>query len=89
MGLSLPDKYDSKNLDRAVAAYRAEADRWDWRFSGDGYELIRNSSPRNDIIAEQYMEIIPLRRCPSNARAQKWLETFRGRAAMRAALEKL
>lgn len=79
-------------LDRMYAAYVAEYDRWDWRARerkrGSPYELIRNTSPENDIIDDSWMEIITFtkRECENLAQIQNWLETFRGRAAMKAGL---
>ncbi len=79
-------------FDAMQAAYKAEYDRWDWRARekkrGSPYEIVRNSSPNNDIIDDTYFEIIMLtkRECENIAQAENWLEAYRGRAAMRAAL---
>lgn len=85
-----------ENIDNAVNAYQREHDRWDWRCNvnkkrGSVYELVRNSSPDNDINADEYFEITTFskRECPDRHYADMWLNTYRGRAAMRAALEAL
>lgn len=78
-------------LDRCHAAYQAEYDRWCWRrkTDKDGFELVRNSSPENNINADEYFEVTNLtkRECADSDDARSWLRTYRGRAAMRAALE--
>lgn len=84
-----------ETLDAADTAYRAEYDRWCWRRSiiagSYRFELVRNSSPNNDINADEYFEITTLtkRECRDRHEAEAWLGTYRGRAAMRAALETL
>lgn len=84
-----------ENIDNAVTAYQAEYDRWDMlyrlRLRGSPHVLIRNTSPNNDIITEHYQEVITFskRECPDRSYAEMWLNTYRGRAAMRAALEAL
>lgn len=81
---------DDDTLDRCDSAYQAEYDRWCWR-RNSGFELVRNSSPKNDINADEYFEIISLtkRECKNGDDAESWLNTYRGRAAMKAALEAL
>lgn len=84
-------------LDRCEAAYRNEYDRWCVRRnkslakSGkyDRYELVRNTSPNGDIVSEDCQEVTLLthREAASYTDAEGWLNTYRGRAAMRAALE--
>lgn len=73
--------------------YWAEYSRWCWRRAirnGDyRFELVRNTSPRNDIIADEYTEITSLtkRECRDRHDVESWLNTYRGRAAMKATLE--
>lgn len=81
-----------KRLDRMIALYVNEYDRWCWRYkAGGNFELVRNSSPNNDINADHYFEITTLtaRECRDRHAAEAWLQTYARRAAMRAALEAL
>lgn len=84
---------DETTLDKCQEAYQAEYDRWCWRHraGGTGFELVRNTSPGNNIIALEHQEIIKLWKseCRDKHDAECWLNTFRGRAAMKAALEAL
>lgn len=85
---------DDDKLDAMDSAYKAEHDRWCWRRKipqGKGFELVRNSSPGNNIIGDDYMEITNLtkRECPTSDHAEEWLDAFAGRAAMEAALKAL
>lgn len=84
---------DENVLDKCQEAYQAEYDRWCWRrrAGGTGFELVRDSSPNGDINAEEYQEITKLWKseCRDKQDAECWLNTFRGRAAMKAALEAL
>lgn len=89
-------KPSPEGIDRMVAAYRAEADRWCWRYrvphdKRGSFELVRNSSPKNDINADEYFQITLLsrRECADRHHAEGRLRTYRGRAAMIAALEAL
>lgn len=81
---------DDDAIDRMNAAYWAEYERWCWRRKAvkDGFELVRNSSPNNDIIADEYNEITNLtkRECRDRDEAEAWYQTYAKRAAMRAAL---
>lgn len=84
-------------LDCMNWAYRNEYARWTERArivtSGQRcqWELVRNTSPNNDISADAFHEITKLdaRSCKSRDDAQSWLRTYAGRAAMRAAMEQL
>lgn len=79
------------------ALFWTEYDRWCERRirtpagKPDRWELVRNTSPNNDIIDESYQEIITLtaRECRDSIDAEAWKNTFANRAAMRAALEAL
>jgi hypothetical protein len=81
-------------IDRMNAAYWAEYERWVWRRKinrKDGFELVRNSSPNNDIVSDEYNEITNLtkRECKDSYSADEWYQTYARRAAMRAALGEL
>jgi acetone carboxylase gamma subunit len=81
-------------LDRAAVAFREESDRWCWRrniIDGNHFEIVRNSSPNNDISDDQYFQIIRLtkRECRDRHEAEIFLRTYRDRAAMLAALKAL
>ena len=84
------EDHDLARLDEANAAYKAEYDRWCVRRKThkDGYELVRNTSPHNDLVSDDFMDVIPLtkREAPTHDHAEEWLDTVRGRAAMAAAL---
>lgn len=86
-------KPSEEAIDRAVAAFDAETARWCWRRGpfNEGFELVRNSSPKNDINADEYFQIVKLtkRECVDRHEAEGWCNTYRGRAAMLAALEVL
>lgn len=86
-----PRDDNSVMLDRAVDAFHAEADRWNSRWNDRAYELVRNSSPDNDICDEEYSEIIRFTKyeCPDGPHAYALLNTYRDRAAMLAALRAL
>src|SRR6185369_15789973 len=47
-------------LDRMSDAFHAEADRWCYRRDGEHFILVRNSSPKNDIMADEYFQITRL-----------------------------
>jgi hypothetical protein len=93
----MPQYVNDARLDRMNALYVIEYDRWCSRYNelalkGRGrWELVRNSSPNNDINADEYFEITGFtrRECRDRHDAEMWLETFARRAAMRAALETL
>lgn len=80
-------------IDRMMAAFNREHERWCWRrvLDKSGFELVRNSSPKNNINADEYFQITPLskRYCSDRHEAEMWLGIWRGRAAMVAALEAL
>jgi len=87
------DLDDDDFLDRCVAAYCAEYDRWCWRRAQPRvvkaeipkktrYELVRNTSPNTQEIFK-----LSKSECKDHHDAEAWLNTMRGRAAMRAALE--
>ncbi len=88
-------EFDDDTLDRCETAYQAEYERWCWRraiIAGNyRFELVRNSSPNNDINADEYNEITMLtkRECNDKHSAESWIITYRGRAAMKAALNAL
>lgn len=77
-------------LDRCEAAYRAEHDRWCWRRkpNNSGFQLVRDTSPKGDINAEEYQDITNLtkRECRDSDDAESWLNTYRGRASIAAVL---
>lgn len=85
----LRDDHDA--LDNMNAAYWAEHDRWCSRRKGigEGFELVRNTSPGNDIVDESYQALIHLskRECRDRHDAAMWLQTYARRAAMQKALE--
>jgi hypothetical protein len=82
-------------IDILHGAYQLEYDRWIMRYNpkkrGSGWELVRNTSPGNDIIGEEYQEIVTFtrRECRDKTDAVAWLNTYRGRAAVSALLEQL
>lgn len=80
-----------EQLDRMSDAFHAEADRWCWRRNDQHYELVRNSSPKNNIIDDEFMQITRLtkRECRDRYAAEVFLNTYRDRAAMLAALKAL
>jgi len=80
-----------EQLDRASNAFHAEADRWCYRRDGDHFILVRNSSPDNDIMADEYFQITRLTKREARTRddAEAFLNTYRDRAAMLAALKAL
>lgn len=77
---------DDETLDRCSSAYDVEYTRWGWRrrITKDGFELYR-------IAGDDDVEITTLgkRECKDKIDAEAWLGTYRGRAAMKAALEAL
>lgn len=83
--------------DRVNAAYRAEWDRWSYMrlddepARGSPYVLRRNSSPDGNIIADEYIEQITFskRECKNRDDAEMWLNTYRDRAAIQAALREI
>lgn len=87
------DERDEDMLDKMTSAFDAEYDRWVCRRKSNkgGFELVRNSSPKNNIVAEEYQEITNLtkRECRDYCDAEAWRNTYAGRAAMRKALEAL
>jgi hypothetical protein len=87
-------EFDEETLDRAHAAYCAEAACWRIMRHGGGmhdYQIIREDrmeapipeGPGSDSITYQ---IIRCEGARSYTDAEIWLDRFRGRAAMRAAL---
>lgn len=84
---------DDETIDRAVAAFREETERWCFRRNLDKkvFELVRNTSPRNDICDESYQQVMSLSRgdCPDRHMAELLLLRYRDRAAMYAALRAL
>lgn len=96
--MSIPRKKfvptDDATLDRMSAAYWGEFDRWCERRitmpadKRDKWEIVRNTSPNNDLIDEHYQDVIKLtlRECRDHIDAEAWLNTYRCRSAMRAAL---
>jgi len=84
-------EFEDETLDRAVEAYRAEAECWRIVRLGGGahdYQLVRE--PRMTIVDPSQtppdLQIIRCEGAHSYTDAERWLEMFRGRAAMRAAL---
>ena len=78
-----------ERADRMVALYDAEYARWcDRAKPGRGYEIVRNTSPNNDIIDETWQEVtnLTLREARTRDEAEAWCRTLAGRAAIRAAL---
>lgn len=73
-------------LDKCGAAYREEFDRWSWRRKPEnsGFELVR---ARGDALDE--ITNLTKRECKDSHDAESWLNTYRGRAAMRVVLERL
>jgi len=94
--LDIPAEVDDL-YDRMQAAYNAEYDRWcyirldDEPARGSPYVVRRNSSPDGNINADEYFEQITFskRDCPDRHVAQAWVDTYRGRAAMQAALREI
>jgi hypothetical protein len=84
----------SLKLDAMNAAYQGEFERWRWArrpdpkgVKRDGYNLVRYNAP--DLQrGEQGVDIIKLtrRECKDSTDAESWLRTYRGRAAMQAAI---
>lgn len=87
--------FQDLRLDQMDYAYQKECERWCYRYNDlkphPGYELVRNSSPNNNINADEYFEITTFtkRECPDRDSAAQWLDAYRGRAAMRAAIRAL
>ena len=79
--------HNDEYIDRANAAYQSEYGRWSWRRAirngNYRFELVRDSGPDEATILLTKLE------CADRDTAEMWLDTYRGRAAMRAALEVL
>jgi len=79
--------HNDEYIDRANAAYQREYALWSWRRvirkGNYRFELVRDSGPDEAIILLTKLE------CADRDTAEMWLDTYRGRAAMRAALEVL
>ncbi len=75
-------------LDRMVQAYVNESERWYSCRAMDKshYQIVRNSSPKNDINADEYFEVTDLPRGYDHDDAQEIVKMRQGRAAMHAAL---
>lgn len=77
-------RFSDAFLDKCDAAYRDEYDRWSWRRkpNNSGFELARV------VDNQHYPDITNLikRECKDKHDAESWLNTYRGRAAMKAAL---
>lgn len=93
LDLARDDEKMDDLFDAMDSAYQAERDRWCCRYNrlaprGGRWELVRNSSPHNDINADEYFEITGLtkRECNGGDSAETWLDAYAGRAAMRKAL---
>jgi hypothetical protein len=69
-------------------AYVSESERWCYRASMDKscYEIVRNDSPKNDIVSDELMTVRQLPRNFDHEDANEIFEMDRGRAAMYAAL---
>lgn len=89
-------------IDALGAAYQAEFDLWTIRrvrstegvLVYDKYELIRRKlSGRGEFVYDEYDCLAPIkltkREASTYTEAESWLNTYRVRAAMRAALEVL
>jgi hypothetical protein len=91
----IKNRNDEAALDRCEAAYRAEYECWRVVRRGGaehGYQLLReppigapsSKAPKSDSVA--FLSIY-CEGAHSYTDAEIWLNTYRGRAAMRAALE--
>lgn len=88
---------DDATIDAMAEAFHDEYQRWQYRYNdlpgretrGSLWELVRDTSPKQDIISEEFMEIITFtkRECKDRTDAEAWLETYRSRAAINAALD--
>lgn len=79
---------DDETLDRCSLAYDAEYTRWGWRrrLLKDGFELYRIADDRDE---DAEITALSKRECKDKIDAEAWLGTYRGRAAMKAALSAL
>lgn len=87
------DRGEDDVLDAMDRAYTTEHARWSYRYNGlalkgrGRWEIVRNSSPFNNIIGDEEIVGLTKRECSDRHIVAEWLDAYAGRAAMRAALK--
>lgn len=83
---------DEDRLDTMQAAYTAEYDLWAWRIRdrkrGSRYELVRSNPSWAPSPSRVEIVTFTKRECSNASDIEGWLETYRGRAAMQAAIRR-
>lgn len=87
MAKAFGDKLRDNLLDAMDAAYWEEHDRWHvQRKMGGGYELVRTLNAEDEEVTNLTKRDLHSKELSPRQMAGSWLKTYRGRAAMQAAV---